>query len=74
MVRFAIEFDQFGADDRTTFSEDGAHRFDMRAFKHRFPILRSKDQVRVKQKDAMATRAVFGSRFRHKTPNVNFMA
>ena len=74
MVRLAVEFGQLGADDRATLRKNGSHCVNVLPFEDRLPILRRKDQMRVKEKDAVATGAVLCGGFWHKIPNVNFMA
>ena len=67
VIRFTVELSKFGTSGFANAGEYLAQRLDVNAVKNAPPILWSKDQMGVQQKDAMASRAVFSSGFWHNT-------
>lgn len=74
MIGFAIELSEFNMEALANAGKYLPHRFDMNAVEDPPSILRCEDQMGMKLKDAMASRAILGSGFWHSTPIVNLMA
>ena len=71
VVRFPVELGEFGTSSFANASEYLAHRLNVNGVKHASSILWREDQMGVQQKDAMASRAIFGRGFWHRITCVN---